>query len=53
MRYPDQITVSPRQIDAIVDYICGVGKEHEIFYLWRPILPNEKDDCMLEVAVAA
>jgi predicted nucleic acid-binding protein len=34
MRYPEQITVRQRQIDAIVDYICGVGQEHEIFYFW-------------------
>jgi putative PIN family toxin of toxin-antitoxin system len=53
MRSPDRITVNQKQIDAIIDYICGVGQEHEIFYLWRPILPDEKDDCVLEVAVAA
>ncbi len=53
MRYPQHITVRPSQIDAIVDYICAVGVPHEIFYLWRPILLDEKDDCVLEIAVAA
>lgn len=53
LRYPERIGVNNRQIDAIVNYICSIGQEHEIFYLWRPILPDEKDDCVLELAVAA
>jgi len=38
-------------IDAILDYICLVGEEREIYYLWRPYLKDPKDDMFLELAV--
>ena len=39
--------------DAVLDYLCSVSTHAEIFSLWRPILPDPKDDMVLEVAVAA
>jgi putative PIN family toxin of toxin-antitoxin system len=38
-------------IDAILDYICLVGKKNSIFYLWRPKLKDVDDDFLLELAV--
>jgi putative PIN family toxin of toxin-antitoxin system len=38
-------------IDAILDYLCYVGKKREIYYLWRPHLKDPKDDMILELAV--
>jgi len=29
-----------------------VGREQEIFFLWRPLLPDPADDHVLELAVA-
>jgi len=38
-------------IDAILDYICLIGKKNSIFYLWRPKLKDIDDDFLLELAV--
>jgi putative PIN family toxin of toxin-antitoxin system len=38
-------------IDDIVDYICKVAEQRDIYYLWRPFLNDPKDDMVLEVAV--
>jgi predicted nucleic acid-binding protein len=40
-------------IDAIVDYICLVAEKHKVYYLWRPLLKDPKDDMVLELAVAS
>lgn len=40
-------------IDDVLDFLCSVAIQQEIFYLWRPFLPDPKDDMILEVAVAA
>ncbi|MFN2480355.1 MAG: putative toxin-antitoxin system toxin component, PIN family [Pyrinomonadaceae bacterium] len=45
------ISLSPREIDDILDFICAVSNLREIFYLWRPVLPDPKDDFILELAV--
>lgn len=42
-----------RYIADILDYICLVGKERKIHFLWRPRERDPKDDMVLEVAVAA
>ena len=38
-------------IDDILDYICKVAEHRDIYYLWRPLLKDPKDDMVLEVAV--
>ena len=40
-------------VDAVLDYFCKVAHLQQIFYLWRPLLPDPKDDMVLELAVAA
>ena len=37
-------------IDDILDYICAVGEHQQIYFLWRPTLPDPNDDLVLEVA---
>ncbi len=39
------------EIDDILDYLCMVGSHREIYYLWRPFLPDPMDDMVLELAV--
>ena len=34
-----------------LNYLTLVGNKHDIFYLWRPILKDPKDDHVLELAV--
>ena len=47
------ISLSVQEIDAVLDFICAEANLREIFYLWRPILPDPKDDFILELAVEA
>ena len=42
-----------RDVDTVFDYICGRALAAKIFYLWRPLLRDSKDDMVLETAVAA
>jgi putative PIN family toxin of toxin-antitoxin system len=36
----------------ILDYVCAVAVQQEIFFLWRPSLRDPKDEMVLETAVA-
>jgi predicted nucleic acid-binding protein len=38
---------------AVIDYICSVALKQSVFFLWRPLLRDPKDDMVLELAVAA
>lgn len=40
-------------VETLLDYVCAEGRHQEVFYLWRPLLRDPKDDMVLEVAVAA
>ena len=40
-------------VDAVLDYFCKVAHLQQIFFLWRPLLPDPQDDMLLELAVAA
>jgi predicted nucleic acid-binding protein len=40
-------------VDAILNDLCKLGHLHGIYFLWRPFLPDIKDDLLLELAVAA
>jgi putative PIN family toxin of toxin-antitoxin system len=42
-----------RDIDTFLDNICCLGSFQKIHYLWRPFLPDPKDDHVLELAVAS
>lgn len=44
---------SRHEVDDFLDYICRVAHRQRIFYLWRPFLPDPKDEMVLELAVAA
>ncbi len=37
----------------VLDFHCAVATHHRIFFLWRPFLPDPKDDMVLELAVEA
>ncbi len=40
-------------VDAIVGRLAMLAHKQPIYFLWRPILPDPKDDMVLEVAVAS
>ena len=37
----------------LIDYICSVAVQQDVFFLWRPQLKDPGDDLVLELAVAA
>jgi putative PIN family toxin of toxin-antitoxin system len=43
---------SKKDISDFIDFFCYVGEQQDIFFLWRPFLPDSSDDLVLEVAVA-
>jgi len=45
--------LSHKDLEAIVDYLCDIGEHRRIFFLWRPVLPDPRDDLILELAVEA
>ena len=51
-RLADEMGLTAQAIDDIIDYLCSIAVQHQIHYLWRPVLPDPKDDMVLEVAVA-
>lgn len=38
-------------IDDVLRYLCANANLRPVFFLWRPILPDPKDDFILELAV--
>jgi len=44
--------ITEQDIGDLVDFVCKIGHQQEIFFLWRPFLPDPADDHVLEVAVA-
>jgi putative PIN family toxin of toxin-antitoxin system len=53
LRQAADMALSAADIDTLLDYFCRVAHLQRIFFLWRPLLPDPKDDLVLEVAVAA
>ena len=53
VRHAAETGLTRRDVDAVLDYFCSVGHLQTIFFLWRPLLPDPKDDMVVELAVAA
>ena len=50
------LTASPfteSDVRTLIDYICDIAVQQEVFFLWRPLLHDPGDDLVLELAVAA
>ena len=43
----------PADVETMVDFLCEVGEKREIYFLWRPLLRDPKDEMVLEDAVEA
>ena len=52
-RYSRKLGIKHADIDALLDVFCVLCTFHKIHYLWRPFLPDPKDDHVLELAVAS
>jgi predicted nucleic acid-binding protein len=45
--------LSAQEVESILDYFCLQSEHQEVYFLWRPHLPDPKDDHLLELAVAS
>jgi predicted nucleic acid-binding protein len=43
----------PQDVRDFIDAVCSLAHQQAIFFLWRPLLPDPKDDMVAELAVAA
>jgi putative PIN family toxin of toxin-antitoxin system len=41
------------ELRRIVDGLCQLADHQQVFFAWRPFLPDPDDDLVLELAVAA
>lgn len=48
-----KLGITYNDIDSFLDNICNLSSFQKIYYLWRPFLPDPKDDHILELAVAS
>lgn len=46
-------TLMAQDVCDILDYLVSIAMGHKIYYLWRPVLKDIKDDMVLELAVKA
>ena len=47
------LDLSNQDIEKVLDYFCMKSEHQKIHFLWRPCLPDPKDDHLLELAVAS
>jgi putative PIN family toxin of toxin-antitoxin system len=52
-READMLGLTFRDVEAVLDFLCGVGRLQSIHFLWRPTLRDPRDELVLELAVAA
>ena len=53
LRHAEAAGLATGDIEAIVDYLCRVSLLQPVFFLWRPLLPDPKDDMVAEAAIAS
>ena len=53
LRHAEELSIDSKDALGIVDYVCDVAMNQDIFFLWRPFLRDAGDDLVLELAVAA
>jgi predicted nucleic acid-binding protein len=50
---PGVVPMPASMAQDVIDYLCATGIHQDIHFLWRPKLPDPKDDMVLEAAVNA
>ena len=48
-----ELGLTYEDVDDVIDYLCSEAELRRVFYLWRPILRDPRDDMVLELAVEA
>jgi putative PIN family toxin of toxin-antitoxin system len=52
-RERESLDLTHTDVADFLDYICQVAHLHEVYFLWRPFLPDPKDEMILDLAVKA
>ncbi|MBL9192564.1 MAG: putative toxin-antitoxin system toxin component, PIN family [Opitutaceae bacterium] len=50
---PGMVPLSPAEVEEFCLSLAGIAHLQDIYFLWRPLLPDPKDDMVLELAVAS
>ena len=53
LRPENLLSRSAYQAECFLDYLISASHLQEVFFQWRPALPDPDDDLILELAVAA
>ena len=53
LRHPSAAGLTQSDVRDLIDYVCCVAVQQQIFFLWRPLLKDSNDDMVAELAVAA
>lgn len=48
---PGMVQLTANAVADVLDYVCATGIRQRVHFLWRPQLPDIKDDMVLEAAV--
>jgi predicted nucleic acid-binding protein len=52
-RILSEIQLTKNEVEDVLNYVISAANRRKVYYLWRPFLPDSKDDLVLELAVAA
>jgi putative PIN family toxin of toxin-antitoxin system len=52
-RHRRELGLLQEDVSDLIDSLCALAKHHEIYFLWRPSLPDANDELILELAVSA
>lgn len=52
-RNQTELELSIQEIEKTLNWFCLKSEHQKIYFLWRPCLPDPKDDHLLELAVAS
>ena len=52
-RQRTSLGLSNRDVSDFINSLCALAQHHEIYFLWRPFLPDANDELILELAVSA
>ncbi len=47
------LNLTDRELESFLDIICLLGVKHDIWYLWRPLSSDPKDEFVAELAINA
>jgi len=52
-RQRTELGLSEDEVSIFIDSLCSMAHHHQIYFLWRPSLPDVNDELVLELAVSA